>query len=175
MGFEVAMDRDEKRRGASELMDQTAAAVGEAVEEAEAAVEDATRAVSGRFHRFREYIRRNRLLNTTWRIGVFTVGVTVLLGGLVMMITPGPGMLGIIVGLAILATEFAWAKRALRRARAAAEKAKEKALDPRARRRNTILGVAGGVLVGALVIAYLVIYEFTLPWNIVDYTPWTKD
>ncbi|GAA3970585.1 hypothetical protein GCM10023085_61010 [Actinomadura viridis] len=126
----------------------------------------------GVFVRFREYMRRNPLLNTTWRIGVFTVGVTVLAGGLVMMVAPGPGILGIVVGLAILATEFAWAKRALHHAKQAAEKAKEKALDPRKKRRNTILAIVGGVLAGAAVIAYLVVYDFTLPWQIRDYTPW---
>ncbi|MFG2000407.1 PGPGW domain-containing protein [Spirillospora sp. NPDC048911] len=126
----------------------------------------------GVFPRFREFIRRNRLLNTTWRIGVFTVGATVLIGGLVMMVAPGPGILGIIVGLAILATEFAWAQRALHHAKQAAEKAKEKALDPRKKRRNTILAVIGGLLTGAAVIAYLVVYSFHLPWNIEDWTPW---
>jgi uncharacterized protein (TIGR02611 family) len=126
----------------------------------------------GVFVRFRESIRRNALLNTTWRIGVFTVGATVLVGGLIMMIAPGPGILGIIVGLAILATEFAWAQRALHHAKAAAEKAKEKALDPRTKRRNTILGIIGGLLAGAAVIAYLTLYGFALPWDISDYTPW---
>lgn len=124
------------------------------------------------FARFREYIRRNRLLNTTWRIGVFTVGLTVLVGGLIMMVAPGPGILGIIVGLAILATEFAWAQRALHHAKQAAEKAKEKALDPKTKRRNLILGTVGGVLIGAAVIAFLVVYSFKLPWNIQDWTPW---
>ncbi|GLZ05704.1 hypothetical protein Acsp03_31700 [Actinomadura sp. NBRC 104412] len=125
------------------------------------------------YARFRAYIRRNALLNTAWRIGVFTVGVTVLAGGLIMMITPGPGILGLILGLAILATEFAWAQRALHRAKEAAEKAKEKALDPRKKRRNTITAVTLGILAGAAVIAYLVVYDFTLPWAIADYTPWS--
>ncbi|MCP9948352.1 hypothetical protein LUX33_07940 [Actinomadura madurae] len=62
-----------------------------------------------------------------------------------MMVTPGPGLLGIVIGLAILATEFAWAQRALHRAKTAADRAKEKALDPRTRRRNTILGALGAV------------------------------
>jgi len=127
----------------------------------------------GPFHRFREMVRRNAILNTAWRIGVFTVGATVLAGGLVMMVTPGPGIVGIVVGLAILGTEFAWAQRALHRAKEAAERAKEKALDPRKKRRNTILAVLGGILIGAAVIAYLVIYGFNLPWNVQDLTFWS--
>lgn len=117
------------------------------------------------FQRFRESVRRSRVLNTTWQIGVFTVGVTVLAAGLVMMITPGPGWLAIFVGFAILATEFAWARRALHHAKTAAQKAKEKALDPRTRRRNQITAVVFGLLVGVAIIVYLIAYGFDLPWH----------
>ncbi|WP_245623349.1 PGPGW domain-containing protein [Spirillospora albida] len=126
----------------------------------------------GPLQRFREMIRRHTLLNTAWQIGVFTVGMTVLAGGLVMMVTPGPGIVGIVLGLAILATEFAWAQRALHRAKAAAERAKEKALDPRKKRRNLIVGITCGILGGAAVVAYLVVYDYTLPWNIEDPKFW---
>lgn len=119
----------------------------------------------GRVKRFRESIRRNPILNTAWRAGVFAVGATVLAGGVVMMITPGPGIVAIVLGLAVLATEFAWAQTALHRAKAAAERAREKALDPRKRRRNTVLGAVTGVLAGALAITYLAAYGFALPWN----------
>jgi uncharacterized protein (TIGR02611 family) len=117
------------------------------------------------FQRFREFVRRSRVLNTTWQIGVFTVGATVLAAGLVMMITPGPGWLAIFVGFAILATEFAWARRALQHARTAAQKAKDKALDPRTRRRNQIIAVVLGLLAGAAVTAYLIAFGFSLPWH----------
>lgn len=127
----------------------------------------------GRVRRFRERIRRNALLNTAWRAGVFAVGSAVLLGGLIMMITPGPGLLGIGIGLAILATEFAWAQRALHRAKAAADRAKQKALDPRKRRRNLILGTATAVLAAAALAAYLLIYGLKVPWAIEDPTFWT--
>ena len=43
------------------------------------------------------------------------VGFTVLLLGLIMLVTPGPGIAAIVGGLAILATEFIWAKRLLNR------------------------------------------------------------
>ena len=40
-------------------------------------------------------------------------GVALLVLGGVMLVTPGPGWLTIAAGLALLATEFAWAKRLL--------------------------------------------------------------
>ena len=43
------------------------------------------------------------------------VGFTVLLLGLIMLVTPGPGIAAIVGGLAILATEFIWAKRLINR------------------------------------------------------------
>jgi uncharacterized protein (TIGR02611 family) len=50
------------------------------------------------------------------RIVILTVGAIVLLGGLIISPLPGPGftVLGPL-GLAILATEFAWARRLLKR------------------------------------------------------------
>jgi uncharacterized protein (TIGR02611 family) len=51
------------------------------------------------------------------RIGVTIAGFVVLIAGLIMMVTPGPGVLAIIAGLAILATEYAWAEMMLDRAK----------------------------------------------------------
>jgi hypothetical protein len=44
---------------------------------------------------------------------VAALGFVVLGAGVAMLALPGPGVVVIIVGLAILATEFAWAERAL--------------------------------------------------------------
>lgn len=52
------------------------------------------------------------------RVTIFVVGATVALLGLVMLLTPGPGIPVIVAGLAILAVEFAWARRLLANARA---------------------------------------------------------
>jgi tellurite resistance protein TerC len=41
---------------------------------------------------------------------VAIMGGTVLLIGIIMIVTPGPAIVVIPAGLAILATEFAWAK-----------------------------------------------------------------
>ncbi|HEX6471796.1 MAG TPA: TIGR02611 family protein [Streptosporangiaceae bacterium] len=120
------------------------------------------RAVAGRF---RARVRRHPVLNTTWRIGVFTVGVAVLAGGLVMMVTPGPGWAAIFIGLAILATEFAWAQRALSGAKEAAERAKNRALDPRVRRRNTIIAIVLGIAAAAAIVTYLALVGPRLPFG----------
>ena len=52
---------------------------------------------------------------------VTTAGSTVLIAGIAMLVLPGPGLVVIIAGLAILATEFAWAERRLHQARGHAE------------------------------------------------------
>ena len=45
------------------------------------------------------------------RLATIVVGFVVLFGGLVMMVLPGPGVLGILAGLGILSRELAWAER----------------------------------------------------------------
>ena len=55
---------------------------------------------------------------------VGVIGSTVLLLGLAMVVLPGPAVIVIPVGLGILATEFAWARRAVRRARVMIAKAR---------------------------------------------------
>jgi uncharacterized protein (TIGR02611 family) len=70
----------------------------------------------------------------SFRLSVAAVGFTVLGVGLVMLITPGPGLLVIIAGLAILAHEFAWAAKALEKAKTRAAQAREAAMRRAARR-----------------------------------------
>jgi uncharacterized protein (TIGR02611 family) len=51
------------------------------------------------------------------RLVIALIGGTVVLVGLIMIFTPGPALVVIPVGLAILAVEFVWARRLLRRIR----------------------------------------------------------
>lgn len=51
------------------------------------------------------------------RIVVGVVGVSVILVGLAMLFLPGPGIGTVVAGLAILAAEFAFARRWLRKAK----------------------------------------------------------
>jgi uncharacterized protein (TIGR02611 family) len=52
------------------------------------------------------------------RVVIFVVGMTVLLFGVALLVLPGPAILVIPAGLAILGLEFRWARRWMRRARA---------------------------------------------------------
>lgn len=62
------------------------------------------------------------------RLSIAALGFTVLAVGVVMLVTPGPGLLVIIAGLAILAHQFAWAATALDRAKRRAAQARQAAL-----------------------------------------------
>jgi len=61
------------------------------------------------------------------RAAVFVVGVALLGVGLIMFVTPGPGIVLVVAGLAILATEFAWAEHLLDKAKRSAAKAGQSA------------------------------------------------
>jgi hypothetical protein len=49
---------------------------------------------------------------------IAVIGGTVVLIGIALIVLPGPAFIVIPIGLAILATEFAWAQNALARAKA---------------------------------------------------------
>ncbi len=51
------------------------------------------------------------------RIIVSVVGATVLLIGIALLVLPGPAFIVIPIGLAILATEYAWARHWLKKVR----------------------------------------------------------
>lgn len=65
------------------------------------------------------------------RLVVIVVGFTVLVVGVVMIVTPGPAIVVIPLALSILALEFAWARRLLKRVKDSAA-----AVANRARGRN---------------------------------------
>lgn len=66
------------------------------------------------------------LLRQVRRLIVLVIGGTVLLIGVALLVLPGPAFVVIPLGLAILATEFRWARNLLRRVKAAAEKGVER-------------------------------------------------
>lgn len=59
------------------------------------------------------------------RLITAVIGFTVLLIGVAMIVLPGPAIVVIPIGLGILATEFIWAKKILRRVKSNASNMKE--------------------------------------------------
>ena len=54
---------------------------------------------------------------TARKIVIGVIGVTVLLFGVALLVLPGPSILVMLLGLGILAAEFAWARRRLEQLR----------------------------------------------------------
>jgi tellurite resistance protein TerC len=52
-------------------------------------------------------------------------GFTLLLVGVVMLVTPGPGWLVIFLGLSLLAAEFIWARRLMERMKREGERVRD--------------------------------------------------
>jgi hypothetical protein len=77
------------------------------------------------------------------------------LSGLLLLVLPGPALVVIPIGLALLALEFTWAERALERAIAHTQTAKDRAAATS--RTQRLLGfAAAGLAVAAAVAAALV-------------------
>ncbi|HKV62145.1 MAG TPA: PGPGW domain-containing protein [Candidatus Acidoferrum sp.] len=56
-----------------------------------------------------------RTVEQVRRVFLIIAGFTLLLVGAVMLVTPGPGLLVIFLGLGLLAAEFVWARRLMDR------------------------------------------------------------
>ena len=93
---------------------------------------------------------RNRL----FRIGFGIVGILVLLGGLVMLVTPGPAFVLIPIGLAMLSLEFVWAERLLEKSLEQAQIAQEKAAQT-TRTQRILAGIATVLAIAAIGLAWL--------------------
>jgi tellurite resistance protein TerC len=76
--------------------------------------------------KLRAAVKLDGLPSGVRRLVVGIVGGTVLLIGVALIFLPGPAFVVIPVGMAILATEFAWAQRYVRKARELLNKARKK-------------------------------------------------
>ncbi|MFE7012476.1 TIGR02611 family protein [Streptomyces sp. NPDC057651] len=113
-----------------------------------------------------EFIKARRALHLSWQVGVFVVGLAVVVAGVIMLPLPGPGWLVIFGGMAIWATEFVWAQLVLRWTKRKVTEATQRALDPAVRRRNIILTSVGVVVIAVLVAIYVWKFGFEMPWKI---------
>ncbi|WP_406166677.1 TIGR02611 family protein [Streptomyces sp. NBC_00996] len=112
------------------------------------------------------FVKARRALHLSWQVGVFIVGLAVVVVGVIMLPLPGPGWLVIFGGMAIWATEFVWAQLVLRWTKRKVTEATQRALDPEVRRRNITLTTVGLVIVAALVGVYVWKFGLAMPWNI---------
>ncbi|MFD8718505.1 TIGR02611 family protein [Streptomyces sp. NPDC059629] len=127
---------------------------------------DGARAERGLGSRAPAFIKARRALHLSWQAGVFTVGLAVVVAGIILLPLPGPGWVVIFGGMAIWATEFVWAQLVLRWTKRKVTEAAQKALDPKVRRRNIALTTVGLVIVAGLAGVYLSKFGIVMPWKI---------
>jgi uncharacterized protein (TIGR02611 family) len=109
--------------------------------------------------------RRERHLQRSkaYRLAVIVAGFLVVAAGIVLSGpgVPGPGFLVILIGLALLALEFAWAERLMRRALRYVEKASQRASD-QSTRTKVIAGVAVA-LAAAAAVGAIIVFDIPIP------------
>jgi uncharacterized protein (TIGR02611 family) len=102
--------------------------------------------------RLRAQRHRHRKRPRPIRALYVVAGFTIVLAGVVMLITPGPAFVVIPVGLAVLSLEFAWAEQLLEAAVKKGEQAKLRAAE--ASRMERALSVAAVLLACAAIFAW---------------------
>lgn len=96
------------------------------------------------------------------QFAVTIVGAALLLVGLALMVLPGPGILVIVAGLAVLASEYVWAQTLLRRAKRKAQQVQEAAVASRAR---TAASLLFAVVLGATGVLMILVDDVAWPWQ----------
>jgi uncharacterized protein (TIGR02611 family) len=71
----------------------------------------------------RSWIKKTPVGRMVWRVFIGIIGGGITVAGAVALIGPGPGILILLAGLGILATEFAWAGRVMLHTKRIAAKA----------------------------------------------------
>lgn len=86
------------------------------------------------------------------RIAVTVAGTALLAVGVVLLVTPGPGVLVIVLALVVFAIEYEWARRRLSEARKLARSAAEKTATSQVAKASAILFGAGAIGLGGVLI-----------------------
>ncbi len=113
---------------------------------------------------WRARVKRNPVTRRAYRVVVGVVGAAVTVVGVVLLPAPGPGWLIIFAGLAILASEFAWAQRLLDYARRRVEEWTEWT-----RRQNVVVRVL--VVLAIVAVVLLVFWGLFLLSGVPDWLP----
>jgi uncharacterized protein (TIGR02611 family) len=75
---------------------------------------------------FRTWIKKTQAGRVFWRVFIGLIGGSITVLGSIALIGPGPGILIVLAGLGILATEFAWAGRVMMETKRIASRAAER-------------------------------------------------
>lgn len=84
------------------------------------------------------------------RVAVTVVGAVILAAGVVLLVAPGPGLLVIVLALAVFAVEYEWARRHLGAVRERARSAADKAAASRVATASAVLFGLGAVGLGGV-------------------------
>jgi uncharacterized protein (TIGR02611 family) len=101
---------------------------------------------------FRQQIKSNPYGSLVWRVFIGVIGGLVTIVGTIFLFAPGPGLLVLLAGLGILATEFAWAANAIRKTKSIAQSTSVKFRIPLWVK---YLLIAGGALFSILLLVIL--------------------
>lgn len=108
------------------------------------------------------------------KVIVSVVGGLLVVAGLIMMPLPGPGIVLVVAGIGVLAAEYAWARRALKKTKDKAEEAQQEAVATKPRTTLTFLCTAAGLVVGVLMfVVDDVTWPFLDSWGDAVWGPWT--
>ena len=102
-------------------------------------------------------------MHETKRLAVTIAGFGLLAMGAALMVLPGPGILLIVAGLAVLATEYVWARALLVRAKKEAKRVQEAAVASPTRTAGSVIFAC---VLGGLGLVMLIIDEMS--WPIID-------
>ena len=102
--------------------------------------------------RIRTWFKKTVIGRLVWRIIIGVIGGAITVAGAIALVGPGPGILIVLAGLGILATEFAWAARVMARTRTYAQRAADKVGIPKWVQLALIAGIA---VLSILIILYL--------------------
>jgi uncharacterized protein (TIGR02611 family) len=102
--------------------------------------------------KIRIWFKKTPIGRMVWRVIIGIIGGLVTVFGAIALVGPGPGILILLAGLGILATEFAWAARVMVHTRTYAQKAADKAGIPKWAQ---LALVAVAAVISILVILYL--------------------
>ena len=110
--------------------------------------------------RLREQRDRHLSRSRFYRVPFAVLGFTIVLVGIAMLVLPGPGLLVMAAGFAMLALEFAWAERVLERT--LEQMSKTSRTVRRANRLQQALSLAAGLAALVALIAAAKYLDFPL-------------